>query len=96
MPLGTPRSGFAKATHLIQNECLVVIQNTNLASIGELQHMNILDIYDILNRKRDLDAVTVVMRPEDNPLYRLDPFLGAGRAVRTQMVGAMVGRHVEI
>lgn len=83
-------------THLIQNECLVVIQNTNLASIGKLQHVNILNVDDVLNRQRDLDAVAVIMRPEDDPLYGLDPFLSAGCTVRAEMVGTVVGGHDEI
>ena len=58
--------------------------------------MNILNVNDVLYRQRNLDAVAVIVRPEDDALYCLDPFLGARRAVRPEMVCAVVSRDGKI
>ena len=36
------------------------------------------------------------MRPEDDALYRLDPFLGARCTIRPEMVCALMSRHGEV
>lgn len=58
--------------------------------------MDILNVDDVLYRQRDLDAVAVVVGSEDDALYRLDPFLCTRRAIRPEVVCAVVSRHGEV
>lgn len=86
----------SKAAYLVQDKRLVVIKNADLARISKLQHVDILNVNDVLYRQRDLDAVAVVVRPEDDALYRLDPLLGTRRAICAEVVCAVVGRDGEV
>ncbi len=58
--------------------------------------MRLFDVDDILDGERDLDAVAVVVRPEDDPLQTLNPLLGALGAVGPEVVGSVVSRHREV
>lgn len=58
--------------------------------------MRLLNIDDIGNRQRDLDAVSIVVAAENDTLDALHPFLGTRAAVGAEVVCAMPGNHVEV
>jgi hypothetical protein len=78
-------------TYLIDSVCLVVVDDAYLARIGKIQHVGLLDVDNILDGEGDLDAVTVVVRAEDDPLEALHPLLGTLGTVGSKVIGAVVG-----
>jgi hypothetical protein len=54
----------ADITYLINGVCLVIINNTYLASLSELDHLAVFDVDNVLYGQRDLDTVPIVVRPE--------------------------------
>lgn len=58
--------------------------------------MHLFDVDYVLNGQGDLDAVSVIMRPEDDSLNRLDPLLGTRSTIRLQVVCPMMGGHGEV
>lgn len=77
-------------THFVYRVRLVIVNNTDLARIGKLDHLTVFNIQDVLNRQRDLDAISVVVRSENNSLEALDPFLGARSTVCPEVVRSVM------
>jgi hypothetical protein len=50
----------------------------------------------IINGKRDLDAVAIVVAPEDDPLETLHPLLCARGAVSSEVVGPVASHDGEV
>lgn len=75
---------------------LIVVDDTDLASVRELDHLGILKVDHILNGQRDLDTVTVVVAPEDDSLEALYPFLGAGCTIGSEVVGSMMSYNGKV
>lgn len=87
---------MAGAAYLVYSICLVIVDDAYLARLSEIQHVGLLDVDDILNRERNLDAVAVVVRPENDPLEALDPLFGALRAVGPEIVRPVVRDDSEV
>jgi hypothetical protein len=51
--------------------------------------VRLLDVQNVFDRQGDLDAISIVVRPEDGTLDALDPFFGALRGVRPEVIGAL-------
>lgn len=82
--------------HLINSVGLVVVDDTYLTRIGELHHLGLLDINDVLDRQRDLDAVTFIVTSEDDTLETLHPLLCTWGTIGAEVVGAMACHDLEV
>lgn len=58
----------ALVSYLVDGIRLIVVDDADLASICKLHHLGFLNVKDILDRNRNLDAVSIVVRAEDDSL----------------------------
>jgi hypothetical protein len=85
-----------KMTHLVYGKGLVVVNDPYFTRVGRLDHVDLLNVEDVGNGQRDLDAVAVVARAEDYSLQALDPFLSRKVRVGAELIGPLVRRQAEI
>lgn len=81
---------------LVDSVCLVVINHTNLTGIRKVHHVGVLDVDDIVNRKRDLHAVAIVVAPKYHSLEALYPLLGAGGTIGPEVICAVTGHNSKV
>lgn len=79
-----------ESTYLINGVRFVVVHDPEFAGLSMINHRRILDVDDILYRKRDLDAVAFVVGTEDATLNSLDPLLGTRGAVGLEVKSAFM------
>lgn len=60
--------GCSSSAYLIDCICFVVVDDSDFTRVGKLNHLCVLNVNDILDRQRYLNAVSVVMASEDDPL----------------------------
>lgn len=53
-----------RGLYLINSVGFVVVDDSDFTSVRKIQHLRLLDIDDVVNRKGDLDAIAVIMGPE--------------------------------
>ena len=58
----------ALMSYLVDSIRLIVVDDANLASICKLHHLGFLNVKNILDRNGDLDAVSIIVRAEDDSL----------------------------
>lgn len=55
-------------SHLVNRISLIIVDDSNLARVREINNLTVFNVDDILDWQRNLDAVTLVMRAEDDLL----------------------------
>lgn len=86
----------SRELYLVNGICLVIVDNADLASVCEVQQLYLFNVDYIVERKADLDAVALVMTPENDSLEGFHPVFGALCAVCSEVVRAVVGLKVEV
>ena len=62
------------ATYLINRKSLVIVDCSDLEGFGKVNNWAFLNVDDVEDRDRDFNAITVIVRSEDDLLQRFDPF----------------------
>lgn len=85
-----------RISYLVNRICHIIINDPDFACLRKLHDLAILDIDDILNRQRDLNTVSLIVRAEDNLLERFDPFLSTWCTVGFELVLSLVSDNFEV
>jgi len=78
---------ITQKAYLVDSKCLIVVNNSNLNSIGKFRIVAFLDVDNVIDWQTDLDTVAVVAWSEDDLLYLLDPFCCTGSSLCFEVVG---------
>lgn len=83
-------------SYLLNSVSLLTVYHADLDGLCKPTDRAFFDVNDVLNRQRYFDAITIIVRAEDNLLKGLNPFPGAESTIRLQMVHALIGDNGDI
>ena len=81
------------STYFVNGICLIIVNNSDLASIRELNHLRVFNVNDVFDRQRNLDTVTIIVASKYDSLEALNPFFGTWSAVSPEVIRAIAGDH---
>ena len=88
-------SGF-EPPYFLNSVRLLTVYHADLQCLRKSTDRTFFDVNDVLDRQRYFNAVTVIVRAEDNLLKGFNPFLCTGSTVRLQMKDTLVGDNGDI